>query len=120
MSLPTPTPGRYALCLSGSLRSFNEVRDNFARLGGGGISSNGGAIFLTNGTKVYDNEAGQTASQIQVFGEVYYALPTPPGHWLPNAECTASRVGHMCATGLGSLDSRLPAASPPHALSPGR
>ena len=43
-------------------------------------------------TLVERNTAGTGANVDAEAGLLYYLLPTPPGYWLPNSDCTANRV----------------------------
>ena len=47
-----------------------------------------GTVFLENGTVF----SGNSPDNLRLpGGTVYYKLPLPPGHWLPNAECRVYR-----------------------------
>lgn len=78
------------------LRS-SVVADNWAKAGGdgGGILAGGGTLFLSDSTTVVGNRVRGTHAaaghNIVPSATVYYEFPTPPGHWLPNAECRVYR-----------------------------
>ena len=60
-------------------------------LQGGGLAIGSGSTTLTR-TLIYGN-AAPTGANIQPSGGVlYYALPVPAGHWLPNSDCVANRL----------------------------
>ena len=63
----------------------------FSCLQGGGLFLAGGTTTLTR-TLIYGN-AAPTGANIQPSGGLlYYALPVPAGHWLPNSDCVANRL----------------------------
>ena len=49
------------------------------------------ATVILTVVRVFDNVAPSSANIHPAGGLVYFKLPTPPGHWLPNADCIASR-----------------------------
>ena len=54
---------------------------------GGGFDVTGGQTTLTR-TLIADNTP---ANVVVTSGILYYALPTVPGYWLPNAACVVNR-----------------------------
>ena len=80
---------------------------------------------------VHNNTAPTGASMQPVAGLLYYALPTPPGHWLPNADCVANREGcqsweacsrspqkEICATTSGTATDSPSPWTPPNCKKP--
>ena len=68
-----------------------NLHDNTANDSGGGLGIDGGTATLT-ATLIRDNSAPTGANVQPAGGILYYALPTPAGYWLPNADCVASRL----------------------------
>lgn len=59
---------------------------------GGGIAFRGGTTYLSNSTAIFNNTAfGGAANLYPASGSIYYLLPAPPGHWLPNGQCRVYR-----------------------------
>jgi hypothetical protein len=71
-----------------------NIRNNTAVLQGGGLYGANVLVTLTT-TLITGNTAplGMGANVQPLGGVLNYLLPTPPGHWLPNADCVANREG---------------------------
>ena len=82
-----------------------QIYGNSASFSGGGLFISGGAIAMFT-TQIYDNTAPLGNSIRLTLGALYYQLPTPPGHWLPNSKCMIYREAcaakFNCDNWLGS------------------
>lgn len=98
------------------------ISDNSAADEGGGLEVNFGVTTISR-TIVRSNvaPAGSGANVLPKGGILYYALPTVPGHWLPNANCIVNREAcgpeQECATTREKC--ALTAGSGPPVIDPG-
>ena len=125
--MPSSTPT--IICAFAQLSASTNPLD-VAVAQGGGMYVGGGTTTLTN-VIVHNNTAPTGASMQPVAGLLYYALPTPPGHWLPNADCVANREGcrsweacsrspqkEICATTSGTATDSPSPWTPPNCKKP--
>jgi hypothetical protein len=77
-----------------AILSRTDVGDCHAGRTGGAIHSGGGTLLMSDGTSLHGNTAGSIGGTLYVSGgSLSYILPTPPGHWMPNARCVIFRTG---------------------------